>query len=322
MASDFDSHAAAELHPEAQSVLDLMESANAPPVHALSVEGARDRMKRLFATDADPEPVGAVDEYSIAGPDSEIPLRVYRPTGEGPHRTLVWFHGGGFVLGDLETADPLCRALSNEADATVVSVDYRLAPEHPWPAAPEDCYAATEWAVEHAGVLDGDPDRVAIGGTSAGGNLASVVALMARDRDGPPIAHQLLVYPSTHNDLRGVTDSYEENGEGYLLERQDSEWFRSQYFARDIDASHPYAFALQARSVDGLPPATVVTAGFDPLRDEGVAYAERLDDAGVSVVHRHYPDTIHGFFGMVGAQELDHARAAVREAGEDLRDFV
>jgi acetyl esterase len=338
MASD---RRADSLHPEAQTVIDLLEEADVPPVHALSVTGARERMGRLFVAPEEPEPVAAVDDFYIQGPASDLPVRAYTPAGGGEELPiLVWYHGGGFVLGDLETTDPACRALANACGAIVLSVDYRLAPEHPWPAPPADCYAAAEWACEHGDSIGGDTDRVAVGGSSAGGNLAAggggwggargagpAGAEPARGpgrraHDGPDVAHQMLIYPAVHNDLRGRMPSYEENGEGYLLERADSEWFHEHYLAREQDAYHPHAFPLQARSLADLPPATVLTAGFDPLRDEGFAYAERLKEAGVDVVHRNYDDTIHGFFGMVGERELEHARAAIEDVSEDFREFV
>jgi len=338
MASD---RRADSLHPEAQTVIDFLEESDVPPTHALSVMGARERMRRLFVAPEDPEPVGSVEEFTIQGPAGDLPVRTYAPAEGGEDLPiLVWYHGGGFVLGDLETTDPSCRALANACGALVVSVDYRLAPEHPWPAAPADCYAAARWACDHGDTIGGDPDRVAIGGSSAGGNLAAVVSLMARDlgagvagsehasghgpraNDAPDIDYQMLVYPAVHNDLRGQMPSYEENGEGYLLERADSEWFHDHYLAREQDAYHPHAFPFQARSLEDLPPATVLTAGFDPLRDEGFAYAERLEEAGVPVEHRHYDDTIHGFFSMVGARDLEHARDAVGDVSEDFRSFV
>ena len=310
------------LDDEAQAVIDLIEQADAPPIHTLSVSGARERMRRMFVPPDEPEPVGDVADYHIQGPAGDLPVRIYTPEGEGPHPVLVWYHGGGFVLGDLDTTDPACRALTNACEAIVISVDYRLAPEHPWPAGVRDCYAAVEWACEYAGTVGGDKDRVAVGGSSAGGNLAAVVSLMARDRGWPNLAHQLLVYPATHNDLRGHMPSYEENGEGYLLERADSAWFHEQYLARELDAYHSYAFPMQARTLTDLPPATIVTAGYDPLRDEGFAYAKRLEADGVEVSHRHYDDTIHGFFGMVGANELQHARRAIADVAADFREFV
>lgn len=333
---------ASTLHPEAQTVVDLLDRVDAPPVRALSAAGARDRMSRLFVPADDPEPVGSLDEYLLDGPGGDLPVRAYTPAGEGPHPVLVWYHGGGFVLGDLDTTDPACRALTNACETLVLSVDYRLAPEHPWPAAVRDCYAAASWATRYAGEIDGDPERVAVGGSSAGGNLAAVVALMARDHrlanppagddtsgvvpgeagEPPSLAYQLLVYPVVHNSRRGPMPSYEQNGEGYLLERADSVWFHERYLDRPMDAHHPYAFPLQARDLEGVAPATVLTAGFDPLRDEGFAYVERLEEAGVEVVHRHYDDTIHGFFGMVGANELAHARAAIDDVSADVRRFV
>lgn len=333
------------LHPEAQTVIDMLNAADVPPTAALSPAGARERMARLFEAPADPEPVDSVDEFLIPGPAAELSVRAYTPEGAGPHPVLVWYHGGGFVLGDLDTTDPSCRALTNACDALVLSVDYRLAPEHPWPAAPLDCYAAASWATTFADEIGGDPERVAVGGSSAGGNLAAVVALMARDRavaesvseiaghdtgalpamdwEGPPeLAYQLLVYPVTHNDRRGAMPAYEENAEGYLLERSASAWFHEKYLQRSIDAFHPYAYPLQAPALDGLPPATIVTAGYDPLRDDGFEYADRLEAAGVDIVHRHYDDTIHGFFNMVGANELDHARAAIHDVAQDFHTFV
>src|SRR5213078_1916119 len=197
----------------------------------------------------------------------------------------------------------------------VVSVDYRLAPEHRFPAAPEDCYAATRWLAEHAGSLGGDKGRIAVGGDSAGGNLAAVVALMARDRGGPKLAFQLLVYPATDTDFE--TRSYRENSEGYFLTRADMVWFWNHYAPRDEDRRNPYAAPLRAASLRGLPPALVITAEFDPLRDEGEAYGARLRDAGNQVLVKRYPGMIHGFFGM--GTLLTQARTATKEAAGALR---
>ncbi|MEF8843408.1 MAG: alpha/beta hydrolase [Haloarculaceae archaeon] len=305
--------------PEVRAILDEMDRQGVLPFHALSVPGARRYLEELFASAADPRPVGRVRDLSAPGPDGgELPVRVYEPEsdGEEPRPALVWFHGGGFVLGNLDSVDPACRALCAETGRVVVSANYRHAPEHPFPAAPEDCYAGTRWTVEHAGTLGVDPDRVAVGGTSAGGNLAAVVALLARDRGGPEIDRQVLVYPVT-NRVRQF-GSYEENAEGYFLTRTDMEWFHDHYLERAVDARNPYAYPLEARDLSGLPSASVVTAGFDPLRDEGIAYAERLEADGVEVTHHHYPEMIHGFFSMLADPEIERAWDALGAVGADL----
>ncbi len=298
-----------------------MDEQGVPPLSALSVGGARRLLDDLFTFDPEQlPPVGRVRDLSIPGGDvgTELPVRVYEPDADGPAPVVVYFHGGGWVVGNLDTHDATCRTLAAESGSVVVSVDYRLAPEHPFPAPVEDCYAALEWVAENAAVVGGDPGRLAVAGDSAGGNLAAAVALLARDRDGPSLAHQVLVYPVTDFDL--TTDSYEENAEGYFLTREDMAWFWDHYLERPVDRSNPYAAPLQARDLSNLPPATVVTAGFDPLRDEGVAYADRLDEAGTSVSHHHYEGVIHGFFGMVVEPELEPAHDAVRAVCADLHD--
>lgn len=300
-------------HPQVQQVLDLMsESAVAGLTgRGLAVESAR-------ATDKWPdqptEPVGQVEEFKIEGPDRPIPVRLYQPEdGDDTDRPLVvYYHGGGFTLGDLDNADSTCRSLVNKASCVVVSVDYRLAPEHPFPAGFKDAYAAVSWASEQASVLDIDPERIAVAGDSAGGALAAGVSLAARDRDGPSIAHQFLIYPGVRSPVQPVTDSLEENSEGYLLEDDGMEWFIDQYIARPSDLRNEYAFPLLARDLSGLAPATVVTAGFDPLYDEGKRYADRLADAEVPVEHRNYEAMIHGFANMRGFVD----------AAEDLADYA
>jgi acetyl esterase len=228
---------------------------------------------------------------------------------------LVYFHGGGWVLGGLETHDGVCRGLANGAACVVVSVDYRLAPENKFPAAAEDCYAAAAWVAKHAPVIGGDPRRIAVGGDSAGGNLSAVVALMAGDRQGPELSLQLLVYPVT--DSACDTPSYRENAEGYLLTRDAMAWFWNHYVRDDRDRINPHAAPLRAGNVAGTPPALVITAEFDPLRDEGEAYARRLEAAGVPVTLTRYDGMIHGFFGMT--MVMDKARAAMHEATMALR---
>jgi acetyl esterase len=307
---------AAEPDPQVQAVLDVLHSNGVPPTHGLSVESARDAYTLFFGGQS-AEPVADTRTISFQGPESAIPVRIYEPEGERPHPICVLFHGGGWVLGNLDCYDNVCTRLANRAECIVVSIDYRLAPEHPFPAAPRDCYAATKWAVANAGQLGGDPDRVAVAGDSAGGNLAAVVSLMARDRDGPEIAHQGLIYPAVNPAGLGMPDSYEENAEGYFLELASMEWFFERYIEREIDERNPYAFPLQARDLSDLPSATIVSAGFDPLRDEAYAYEERLADADVPVSHHHFEAMIHGFCSMT--DELDAAEDGLDAIAEGLR---
>jgi acetyl esterase len=259
--------------------------------------------------------VGSVVDRRIPGPAGDIPVRVYTPNGTAPFPLLVYFHGGGWVLGGIDTHDGTCRSLANGAGCVVVSVDYRLAPEHRYPAAAEDCCAATQWAAAHAAELGADARRVAVGGDSAGGNLAAVVALMARDRGGPALVLQLLIYPAT--DARFDTASYRDNADGYLLTAADMRWFWDHYLGDSGRGAEPYASPLRAADLSGLPPALVITAEFDPLRDEGEAYAKRLEDAGVASRLSRYDGMIHGFFGM--GQMIDRANAAVGEACANLK---
>lgn len=305
-----------ELHPEAAAFLQELEELGAPALHTLSVDAARE-LHEDFREDDAGEEVAMVRDRAIDGPDGDLPIRVYRPAGEPPFPILLWFHGGGFVLGTLDTADPTCRALANASGCVVVSVGYRRAPEHPFPAGVEDCYAATKWVSRNTETLQGSPGKLAVGGDSAGGNFAAVVALMARDRDGPAIGYQVLVYPV----VSAETDwpSYRENEEGYFLTAATLEWFRDHYFDSATHEANPYAYPLAADDLSDIPPATVITAGFDPLRDEGIAYAEALESAGVAVEHRHYPDMIHGFFSMlVPPAVFSRATEAVDAVGADL----
>lgn len=304
-----------ELDPQTEALLETLGEGITPPTFTLSVPEGREMLDELFAV-TDPEPVGEVMDTTIQGPAEEIPLRIYAPEGESPHPVLVFFHGGGWVRGSLDGYDGLCRRLTNRAEAIVVSVDYRRAPEDPFPAGFEDCYAATEWAAEYAADLGGDPDRIAVGGDSAGGNLTAAVTLAARDRDGPDLDHQLLIYPATNSPLVRHFDSYDENESGYLLELDSVEWYLEQY-VDDADHGNQYAFPLRARDLSGLPPATVVTAGFDPIRDEGIAYAERLAEDGVDLEHMHYESQIHAFVSLY--EHLDDGVEAIDRMGEQLR---
>jgi acetyl esterase len=303
------------LDPQAQGFLEQLAAAEAPPLHELSVEDARQVIVELFGTKENPEPVDKVEDRMIPGADGEIPVRVYTPEGVGPFPVLVYFHGGGWVIGNLEAYDPTCRALTNAARCVVVSVEYRLAPEHKFPAAPEDCYAALQWVGANAATIHGDPERIAIGGDSAGGNLTAVVAQMSRDRGGVSPVYQLLVYPVT--DHRYDTPSYQENADGYLLTKDAMVWFWNHYLRSEADGNSPLASPLRAESLRDLPPALVITAEFDPLCDEGGAYAAKLQEAGVPVTLSRYDGMIHGFFSL-GAV-LDQGKNAISEAAAGLR---
>jgi acetyl esterase len=251
----------------------------------------------------------------IPGPGGEIPVRIYRPSDDDRLPALVYFHGGGWVLGNLDSHDATCRLLTNGAQCVVISVDYRLAPEHKFPAAADDAYAATTWVAENAAPLGIDPRRIAVGGDSAGGNLAAAVTLMAKEQGEPSIAYQVLIYPVTNHSFD--TTSYETNAEGYMLTRRSMIWFWNHYLAEPADGQNAYASPLQADDLGGLPPALVITAEFDPLRDEGAAYAERLKQAGVPVKYTDYPGMIHGFFGM--SLMLDTAKQAVSDVCGEVR---
>jgi len=299
------------LDPQARAVIDLVIRSGRPAYHQLSPKDARQlfRETRPASTPTPPQ-IGMVRDLTADGPLGPIPLRVYRPAGvpaSTPLAVLVFFHGGGWVIGDLETHDVLCRQLTAGSGVSVVSVDYRLAPEHKFPAAVDDAWAATRWVVAHAGELAVDASRLAVGGDSAGGNLAAVVALLARDKGAPAIAVQVLIYPVT--DLVGETRSYRDFAEGYLLTREGMRWFIAHYLTAEAEAADWRASPLRAQSLAGLPPALIVTAGFDPLRDEGEAYAERLRDAGVRVDSVCYGGMIHGFVPM--GRLLDTAGRAI-----------
>ncbi|AZH25737.1 alpha/beta hydrolase [Haloplanus aerogenes] len=305
---------APNLHPEAEEILAQVDL---PPTHALSVDGAREALRDLLVSDETPDDDLTVRDLSIPGPDgpeTTLDVRAYTP-GEVPEGdndarpVFVYFHGGGWVRGDLDTHDGFCRLLAQAADCVVLSVDYRRAPEHPFPTPVYDAYAATAWAAEYADIVGGDPDRIAVGGDSAGGNLAAAVTLLARERDGPAIDHQVLIYPVTDHDFG--TDSYAENAEGYLLSRASMQWYWDRYLADDLDGANPYASPLRAPDLSDLPSATVVTAGYDPLRDEGAAYADRLREAGVSVTHAEYPGMVHVFVSFPDLKRATDARETI-----------
>jgi acetyl esterase len=281
-------------------------------------ERARADNRRGAATVAGPPlPMARVERREIPGPAGTIPARLYVPrnASEGPRPLLVYFHGGGWVIGDLDTHDSAARFLAANAELPVLSVDYRLAPEHPFPAAIDDAFAAFRWAVENAGGLGADPARVAVGGDSAGGNLAAGVSLMARDDDGPAPAMQLLIYPVT--DAIGGQESRRLFADGFLLTSSDMNWFEGHYLPDAAAGQDPRVSMLRAEDLSGLAPAYVTTAGFDPLRDEGEAYAERMRAAGTSVALRRHPGLIHGFANLTAISRS--SRAAMSEVAGALR---
>ncbi len=304
------------LDPQARQILDLLAAVGMPDPWTIDPAVFRAQVREMRGV-AQTVSIGSVEDREVPGPAGAIPVRVYAPLEceSGPLPVLAFFHGGGFVIGDLDSHDGICRELANAARCAVVSVDYRLAPEAKYPAAAEDCYAATCWIAANATDLGFDASRIAVGGDSAGGNLAAVTALLARDRSGPRLVHQLLVYPVA--DCAFDTASYRENAEGFFLTREMMRWFWHHYLEKPEHAADPYASPLRAATLVGVAPATVITAEYDPLRDEGEAYAERLRDAGVSTSLTRYDGVIHGFFGMGDA--IDKARLAIAQAAAELR---
>jgi acetyl esterase len=303
--------------PQAQVLLDQLAAMGGKQLHEMTPDEARLMIATLHTmTGGAPPAVAHVEDRRVPVDGGAIPVRLYRPAGATPLPLVVYFHGGGWVIGSIETHDAVCRDLANAAGCAVASVDYRLAPEHRFPVAAEDCYAATRWLGAHAGELGVDAARIAVGGDSAGGNLAAVVAQLARDRGGPALAFQLLIYPAT--DAACDAPSHRENADGYLLTADAMTWFWGHYLGGDASLkADPRCSPLRAGDFRGLPPALVVTAEYDPLRDEGEAYGALLRDAGVPVTVSRYPGMIHGFFAM-GAF-LDQGRAAVADAARALR---
>ncbi|HLJ32882.1 MAG TPA: alpha/beta hydrolase [Ktedonobacteraceae bacterium] len=301
-----------------QVALLIQAEANTPEMYTLSVEDARQQvLLSVAALKGEKEPIKSVENHEIPGPGGVIPVRIYTPEGEVPLPILVYFHGGGWVLCNLDTHDSICRGLANLVGCIVVSVDYRLAPEHKYPAAVEDCYAATCWVAQNAAAIGGDATRLAVGGDSAGGNLTAVVNLIARDEGGPSISFQLLIYPVTDYHTPG-TPSYIENQEGYLLSREDMIWYFGHYLSSPDEAQDPHVSPLKASDLSNLPSAMVITAEFDLLRDEGEAFAQRLQEAGVPVILKRYNGLIHGLFGKDDG--IDQAIQAQIDAANVLRE--
>jgi len=307
------------LEPQVKAVLELVAKANRPAYNTLSPKDARQLFIETRPASTPPPPqIGTVRDLTAEGPHGPVPLRLYRPAGVADATRLpacLFFHGGGWVIGDVNTHDVLCRQITAASGASVISVDYRSAPEYKFPIAVDDSWAATKWVGAHAAELGVDTARLAVAGDSAGGNLAAVMALMARDAGGPAIKLQVLIYPVT--DVMRETRTYADFAEGYLLTRDSMRWFIAHYLKSSDDARDWRVSPLRAPSLASLPPALVITAGFDPLRDEGEQYAGRLRDAGNTVDYVCYGGMIHGFIGM--GKLLDTAQRAVAHVGESLK---
>ena len=305
------------LDAQMQAVIERINNSGLPPFYTVSAHEARRLYKEARAHLSPPAPeVDEVRALAARGPAGPIPLRLYRGLGTGagaPLPVLVFFHGGGWTIGDLDTHDIVCRTLANKARCAVVAVDYRLGPEHKFPAAVEDCIAATRWVAGQGAALGIDAERLAVGGDSAGGNLATVVAIALRDAGGPPLAFQALVYPAT--DQRMDSASHAQFGEGYLLTRNNMVWFRDNYLA-PADYDDWRASPIRAADLARLPPAHIITAGYDPLVDEGRAYSERLVAAGVPVLYECFEGMAHGFLTMGGA--VAAANHALYRLGQSL----
>jgi len=305
------------LDPQVRRLLDRIARANLPPINTLPTAKARQQMIDASAALGKPESVDSIEDRTVPGSGGAIPIRIYKPAGE-QLPIVVYFHGGGWVLGNIDTHDGYCRALANASGAIVVSVDYRLAPEHKFPAAVEDAYDAVRWVSENAIAIGGKSGPLAVAGDSAGGNLAAVVPLMARDRSGPSIGCQVLIYPITDHNLD--TASYREFANDHFLTRDAMRWFWDEYCESDTDRDQACLSPLRAEDLQGLPSALVITAGYDPLRDEGEAYAKKLRQAGVAVALTRYDGMIHGFTRRFDL--LDKAREALDEVADVIRNAL
>ena len=310
------------IDPAAAALLQQMADAGMPALNELPPIEARAAAEGFIALGGPGDDVAEVIDRTVPGPHGEIPIRMYYPhrkSGAGDDNRarpgLLYFHGGGWVIGTLDSTDAICKAVANRAACVVVSVDYRLAPEHKFPIPLDDCFAATTWVADHGDEIGIDSARIAVGGDSAGGNIAAAVAIRARDEAGPALCLQLLVYPVTNHDFS--TASYAANGDGYLLTTDMMRWFWDHYLRSDTDGQNPLASPLRATNLSNLPPALVITAEFDPLRDEGEAYAAALRNAGVAVTHTRDPGMIHAFWQMLAVFEA--ASTAADQAAEELR---
>ncbi|WP_068777063.1 alpha/beta hydrolase [Paenibacillus sp. FJAT-26967] len=306
------------VEPRIGFMLRQMNAAPQPDYEQLSADELRRSKNPVYVSEEGREEVQQVADRAIPLEGRDVTVRVYTPEGEAPYPALVYYHGGGFVLGSLDSHDSICRNLANSVHAVVISVDYRLAPEHKFPAAVEDAYEALQWIAEHPDVFGIDSARMAVGGDSAGGTLAAVTSIKARDAGKPALLYQLLCYPAAGFEEEDPA-SLRENGEGYILTAGMMEWFSKQYLNKEEEIRNPYAYPIhfQTEDLTGLPPAMVVTAQYDPLRDSGQAYAEKLMNAGVEVVYKNYEDLVHGFMNM--HQLVPRTQEALNEMSSQLR---
>ncbi len=310
-------HRKLKLDPQAQALLEKLTASGsvAGIITPEDVDQARAAYRSLIPLAGTPEPVLRVVDRQIPGPGGPLPIRIYTPSNGNTLPVVVYFHGGIFTTGSIETHDTLLRALANRSGAIIVSVGYRLAPDYPFPAAPEDAYAATKWVSEHAAEFHADPARLAVAGDGAGGNLAAVAAQMARDRGGPEVRYQVLVYPYTSVSM--LTVSWWDFGNGPVLSRKGMLYHLAKYTTVTSDFGNPYLSPLSAENFKGLPPALIITAEYDPTRDEAEQYAHELNDEGVHAHLSRYPGMVHGFLQMTG--ELDAAKKCLDEMAEAIR---
>ncbi len=302
-------------HPQVQAIRDRLAAERIPNLYTLPIAEARARDVKGAITTAGPlEPVAEIRDFVIPGEAGDLAARIYRPQVDTTAPALVYFFGGGWSLGTLDTSDAVCRMITNRAGCVSIAVSYRLAPENKFPAAVEDCYQGTLWVAEHSDELGIDPQAIAVGGDSSGGNLAAAVSLLSRDRGTPHLIHQLLIYPNT--DAAADTESMREITDEHFFNVNAIKWYWGMYLGSEEDRMNPLASPLRAADLSGLPPATVITAELDPLRDESEMYAKRLAEAGVPAEIIRYDGMMHGFFTMIGI--LDTAREAVATAAAAL----
>jgi acetyl esterase len=314
----------AYLHPRVKAILEVMNRSISRPLHLMTPNEARGAMRDPYST----APVNTklagnerVTTQTIAGPFGDIPTRIYTPAGDGPFPILVYFHGGGWVLGSLDGVDTICRRIAQIAEVVVISVSYHLAPEHKFPEPVHEAFFVTKWVFDHAHEFQGNPHQLAIGGDSAGANLAAAVTIMARTSDHPKLCTQLLFYPVTS--CRFESRSFDEFSSGYLLTREAMEWFRGHYLSKPEDMDNPLASPLLCEDLSGLPPAYIVTAEYDPVRDDGEEYARRLQAAGVPVILRRYEGMIHDFMSFADPPwELDESVQAIDDTAKAVRQLL